>query len=274
MATFSERQGYEVPRASLGQFESMDERLRNALWNVLVTDYWSVATPAGQYGPYEWVAVLFRKIWAEQLGLPIDDLSSYWEQNRDSLRDWFFNSEWNRVYDLMEFILGVAPDEQEVLHLNDVLEHEGAAYRLVAGLITPITSAEEVAEVEAAARPPSKFEAAGTHIVTAGNMLSDRDNPDYRNSVKESISAVEAVVRVLTGKPKFTLGAGLKTLGLDSVHPALKKAWLEMYGWTSNESGIRHSLTTGADPGLAEARYMLVACSAFVNYLIAKSDTT
>ncbi|MCH8144067.1 MAG: hypothetical protein IIA55_05025 [Gemmatimonadetes bacterium] len=105
-------------------------------------------------------------------------------------------------------------------------------------------------------------------------MLSDRDNPDYRNSVKESISAVEAVVRILTGKPKITLGAGLKTLGLDSVHTTLKKAWLEMYGWMSNESGIRHSLTTGADPGFAAARYMLVACSAFVNYLIARSDAT
>ena len=156
--------------------------------------------------------------------------------------------------------------------------HRGKAdcekLHLVAGLITPITSAEEIAEVEAAARPPGKFEAAGIHMARAREMLSDRDNPDYRNSVKESISAVEAVVRVLTGKPNITLGAGLKTLRQDSVHPALKKAWLEMYGWTSNESGIRHSLTTSADTGLALARYMLVACSAFVNYLIARSDAT
>ena len=82
------------------------------------------------------------------------------------------------------------------------------------------------------------------------------------------------MVRVLTGKPKITLGAGLKILGLDSVHQSLKEAWLKMYGWTSDESGIRHSLTTGADPGFAAARYMLVACSAFVNYLIARSDET
>ena len=38
------------------------------------------------------------------------------------------------------------------------------------------------------------------------------------------------------------LGAGLNNLeaaGL-AIHPALRGAWSKMYGWTSDESGIRH----------------------------------
>jgi hypothetical protein len=36
-------------------------------------------------------------------------------------------------------------------------------------------------------------------------MLSDRENPDYRNSIKESISAVEAIVNLINGTDSDTL---------------------------------------------------------------------
>jgi hypothetical protein len=55
------------------------------------------------------------------------------------------------------------------------------------------------------------------------SLLADREKPDYPNAIKESISAVEAVVKKVTG-PNDDLAAGLKKLensGL-SIHPALK----------------------------------------------------
>jgi hypothetical protein len=36
--------------------------------------------------------------------------------------------------------------------------------------------------------------------------LADRENPDYRNSIKESISAVESAAQEITGDTGATLG--------------------------------------------------------------------
>lgn len=66
------------------------------------------------------------------------------------------------------------------------------------------------------------------------------------------------------------LAAGLKKLdsaGL-TVHPALKQAWMKMYGYTSDESGVRHGAIEAATVDQSLAKYMLVTCSAFVSYLI------
>ena len=101
----------------------------------------------------------------------------------------------------------------------------------------------------------------------AVDHLSDRGNPDARNVIKESISAVESAVKVASEDPKADIEKGSKELGL---HSQLEQAWKNMYNWTSDEGGVRHGKEEISQVGLPEARYMVVASSAFVNYLIAK----
>ena len=72
-------------------------------------------------------------------------------------------------------------------------------------------------------------------------LYSDRQTPDYANSIKESISAVESMLAHIIGK-EATLSGNLKELdklGLD-LHPAFKDALGKLYGFTSDSSGIRH----------------------------------
>jgi len=45
-----------------------------------------------------------------------------------------------------------------------------------------------------------------TDLSRALELLSDRKQPDYRNSIKESISAVEATCQVFASKSRATLG--------------------------------------------------------------------
>jgi hypothetical protein len=74
----------------------------------------------------------------------------------------------------------------------------------------------------------------------------------------------------MTGMPKATLAEALKTFqkkGI-SLHPALNNAWQNVSGYTSDEGGVRHALTSDSKVDLAEVIYMLVSCSAFVSYLI------
>lgn len=109
-------------------------------------------------------------------------------------------------------------------------------------------------------------------IHQANKLLSDRDNPDYENSIKESISAVEAICEIITdakGK-ETTLGAILKKLDKNGIviHKALLSAFSSLYGYTSDANGIRHAGDfDGPTASFEEAKFMLVACCAFINYL-------
>ena len=103
-------------------------------------------------------------------------------------------------------------------------------------------------------------------------LISDKKNPDYRNSIKESISAVEAYCKYIVHDPKATLGDALKKITVStSIHPALERGFSAIYGYTSDSGGIRHALTDEKEtPSYADAKFMLVACSSFINFLTAK----
>ncbi len=57
------------------------------------------------------------------------------------------------------------------------------------------------------------------------------------------------------------------------IHPALRKAFGGLYGYTSDEQGIRHALLDKPESpvGRDEAVFMLGACASFVTYLLSKS---
>lgn len=106
--------------------------------------------------------------------------------------------------------------------------------------------------------------------------MSDREHPDYKNCVKESISAVESVCKVLTNDPKAELGKALKSLIANgmNIHGSLKSAILALYGYASDEGGIRHAeRETESTVTFEEAKFMMVTCSAIVNYLVAEYGT-
>lgn len=158
-----------------------------------------------------------------------------------------------------------------------MLERENSGYRLVAGRVVPITSEVEIEEVREAVAVGGQL-SHQRHLATALDLLRDRDAPDYRNSIKESVSAVEAACQTVTGNAKATLADALKWLALkqpDMLHPALREGLNRLYGYTSDAKGIRHALTEGqSEPSFAEAKFMLVACSAFVNLLLAASTAS
>lgn len=83
---------------------------------------------------------------------------------------------------------------------------------------------------------------------------------------------MEAACNLITGS-KATLGQALKALeGKTEIHPAFKNALSSLYGYTSDASGIRHALIEEENVDFADAKFMLVSCAAFVNYLKSKSS--
>jgi hypothetical protein len=206
---------------------------------------------------------------------PIDETPTDAGDFLREIKEWFFEAEWHQIYDLIEFMSAVDDKgeiEEFVTLVNRFLEEEKSAYRLVGGQITAITSDEEIAEVDAAVKSTGKFEPASTHLSAALRFYSNRKDPDYRNSVKESISAVESVVKLITGDSKAGIGAALAVVQKKhSLHPALKEALSKLYGYTSDEDGIRHAILESPSVDEADARFMLVICSAFVNLLVQRA---
>ncbi len=56
------------------------------------------------------------------------------------------------------------------------------------------------------------------------------------------------------------------------LHGALKEGFSNLYGYTSSAEGIRHALLDESELSFEDAKFMLVSCSAFVNYLIVKAE--
>lgn len=153
--------------------------------------------------------------------------------------------------------------------LNSTFKRLDYAYRVVDDQIVEISDQEEIKAIEDAVKQTSLVK---IHLENALKHLSSRPEPDYRNSIKESISAVEALCREITGET--TLGPAVKALEKKGVViPRFLQAGIEkLYVYTNDsKTGIRHALMDEAEvPAFDEAKFMLVACCAFVNYIQGK----
>lgn len=265
------------------QTDSIDEELRNSLWSILTAFYWD------KFNKYKYdmgsrvdyisgsnLDNLFNSLWLHYFKKPTDTIPTLFYDDRDGLgvlRSYFFKAKWYEVYDFIEFVATHGPKTEKSEFMkacNHFLERENSAYRFLDGKIVEISSSEELQEIESAIEKSTPYYGVKQHLSSAISMLSDRENPDYRNSIKESISAVESLCKTVSGNDKATLGEALKALEKGGkLHPALKSAFSSLYGYTNDADGIRHALIEESNLTSADARFMLISCSAFVNYVIA-----
>ena len=190
--------------------------------------------------------------------------------------------QWYEVLDLIEFSIKYMHHRDEgigrsasihfVALLNSEFERLNFAYRIVNCEIIEITSEQEIKAIEKAIESSPRN--VKMHLNSALEKLAQRPDGDYRNSIKESISAVEAFCREKTGES--TLGKALSKLEQKNIiiPQSLKSAFSKLYEYTNHaDTGIRHALMDDEGtytPTADEALFMLVSCSAFINYLSKK----
>jgi len=253
----------------------MNDELRNSLWNALDTAFWSTDDFVyGRHGDYGEIENFSRILWSSYFRKPVDSRPGYGRSNRgqlilNTIREYFFNCEWNEVYDFLEFVVRVHAKDMPRLtdYLNQILSLDLAGYKFIDGLIVNITDAQE-SELLTVALADTQFGPVTAHLERALQLLADRKQPDYRNSIKESISAVEAMARVVAEAPKATLGEALKVLEKKGhLHPALKDGFSKLYGYTNDDDGIRHAMLDEPNINQSDAKYFLLSCTSFINYL-------
>ena len=287
MKPFSERVGAVPPRKNI-QIEDMDESLKNSLWNVVYLFYRNEATRS-------WISVA-TSVAQHVCKVPVDKIGGTDTTSLAWLRDVFFEGPWHQAYEIIEQIYQDEDlisavfsinhhygrltynerDRFEKLKsdLNTVLERELSGYRFISDKLIPITSPVEVAAIERAVIALGVEEHLGAreHLETALEFLGKKPMPDYRNSIKESISSIEAIVNRIAGTNGNGVSGALDRISEKfPMHRALKASFKSLYGYTSDENGIRHSILEESSIGYEEAAFMLVACSAFASFLLAKS---
>ena len=279
MSSFSQRMGL-APATKLLQVKSLDNELRNRLWNAVYTQLFCIRFRLFERGPLEFDSLpydagkqFFYCLWNEYFKKSIDDMPqiNYGQSVIEVTKIYFFKALWNEAYDLLEFVVKSSGADQDdlITLLNKQLEEENSGYRFVGSKIVPITDNIELESVNKSLEVP--FGSARIHFQKSIEHFSVRKNPDYRNCIKESISAVEAVCQEISGNKSASLGECLNTISKKHpLHGALKSALSSLYGYTSDGDGIRHALTDESSKVSADdAKFMLVSCSAFVNFLVA-----
>lgn len=287
--SFSQRAGYTPVPIEL-QTESMDKTLRGDLWNLLLEYYFDFIYYESGYSRdlynrnlptrYAKGFKLAQGLWRDFFHKGVDRISPTIWDFKQTVHGWYDKAEWYRVYDLIEFVFGELEDPVETEDftgaLNEILEQSRAGYRMIGGLITPITDSASLQAVEAALQQTGdRFGGARAHLEAALRLMSDREHPDWRNSIKESISAVEALCALIAEDSSSSLGGAIKLIqkkGTVPLHPSLAEGFKKLYGYTSDGDGIRHAMMDEPAIAFEDALYMLASCSAFVSYLIVKAD--
>lgn len=156
--------------------------------------------------------------------------------------------------------------------LANVFEETRSAYRVKDNKILAIGTVEQKNTFETALEAADSMgtNAPKTHLISSGTHLR---NGDWADSVRESIHAVESVTKFLEPNAS-TLGPALNKLEQKGyLHGGLKRAFATLYGYTSDEEGIRHAkvFEDVANVDETDALFMLGACSSFVSFVLSRA---
>lgn len=273
---FSQRIG-QTPIEFPIQKDKVSMDLRISLWNVMnicLWDKWRKSTPSRPYTKNsKEIDDYVKVLWMQYFKLDMDYIPAFKFPNhgksaKEIIKSYYMSFKWYEIYDFIEFTAKKLNlfDELTRSGINKILEVENSAYRLVGSNFIETTNEFEIKAIEEGIA--SESVAVSGHLSRAMQLLSDRKSPDYRNSIKESISAVETVCRIIVKDEKVTLGRALKKI--PSIHGSLLSGFSHLYGYTSDEAGIRHSLLDESSVTCEDAKFMLVSCSGFCSYLLTK----
>ncbi|MYI05820.1 MAG: hypothetical protein F4059_00470 [Gemmatimonadetes bacterium] len=306
--TFSQASGYEEIPGPL-RLGELPKEARTKIWNVFYENLdQSVDRDLMGY-PYlisPWRDIM-SALQSDYFGLPLDKWDTHLHQTASRFRQVRFTDtpkggegqfvgqiaselkhyidntrEFNKVFDLIYFVMRHPDCPFEFVDaMKEAFEFARLAYVIDKSPPPTIFPAATQEEGEAILESLQALRKAGLtggteHLRNASESINDGD---WAESIKESIHAFESVARTLAPKAK-RLEQVLKSIEKDgALHRALKDAFVKLYGFASDEPGIRHALLNGdgTDVGMDEAVFMLGACASFSSYLwrkhLANMDT-
>ena len=276
--SFSQRYGYE-PLPEPMRLEEISNDLRREIWNAVREVLLEKSHRGSGYYYFQAPGSRFvERVLGANTKTSEDEIPTGHDQVCANLKNSVLNPQFNQVLDLIEIMVNDRDiTENFGKRMSNSFEQYAAAYWLDTSQqpyrFVPRSSKEQGEATQQAIETirENNLEGAAAHLRQATEHINARQ---YGDSITDSIHAVESVARAIDPKASKTLGPALDSLEKGGLlkHAALKAAFKKLYGYTSDEQGIRHSLLDqdSAAVGLDEAMFMFGACASFAAYLAEK----
>ncbi len=280
--TFSQAEGIDtLPQpAALGELTGM---ARNLLWEFIHRSLESsISTTRTRFGDIHrlrdpWLTILYN-YHIIYLSEPRDEFVNEFSLHSSKIKKLLLNGEYNRVFDFLQFVLRQRfPPEHFREYFRDTITRilkEHTAYTIIddGPSIFSIALPEQRESIEEAFQSLAlgPFEAARNHLCKSAEHIN---RGDFAGSIRESIHAVESVARRLNADAATSLTPTLDALSSKiTIHSAFKRGIENFYGYTSDESGIRHAgIEKDTDVDMEDAVFMVGACASFASFLVNKA---
>jgi hypothetical protein len=274
---FAKRYGFEPVEIPF-QLDNIDYILRTELWNAFYIFIFRKLENAESYskGTYR---SLHQVLWVHFFKKALDDFPQNDYQFSDFIRQYIEKGTWYKVYEFFEFVFRniehghTYPYLEFEEYVNAKLVANNSAYTLTGNKFIPVTNQAEINELKQTQSFAEQHGLTGIqeHLNSAIELLSQKPKPDFRNSIKESISMVEVISRIIE-PTENTLGKALNKLDKhQKISGTLKAGFEKLYAYTNDKNGIRHALMDEQKVDFEDAKFFLIACSSFTNYLIEKA---
>lgn len=271
--TFEQAEGL-APVPQQLNLREVSSQLRAVLWNYVHESIKADCTYRDFAKPIvtdRWAHVLKRIHVHRDHGM-IDELSLNPDDVMARVKAIFEKGSYSEIFGWLQFVMTSNPPSGFAEQISRILKFCRAPYRVIDGcVICPMASDVEGVTIVKALDDLSAANISGAreHLRSAATELTAGN---YADSIRESMHSVESVLGVLEPKGDFSKAlAKLETKA--KIHGGLKSGFNSIYGFSSDEQGIRHALLDKDAPSVdeADALFMLGACAAFVSYLINKA---
>lgn len=252
--TFAQAEGAEALPSQLKRSE-ITQRLRSAIWNLIYSNA-GVSLNARSlvytFNP-PWNKIYFD-FWVDCLHCFIDTYEANAKIYIDNTISKIFKyGSYLDIFSSLQFIICHSQCPNQFRNtLQDILTAQHAAFRIVNNdTFCPVGSEEDIATVSNAIDRTKErgLFGANKHLISAADAAT---KGLFADSVRESINAVESVARIFSDKGG--LGGALAVLETKRViHKAMKSGFCSLYGYASDEKGIRHPLLEEGEAAVNEA---------------------
>jgi hypothetical protein len=272
--TFEQAEG-AAPLPSQLKLKEISQELRATLWSVIyrhLDDARKYSKMGGEPCFDERWSNILRFMHLHRDHKMVDEFTNNPRKIIPEVKQIITKGDYVAVFGWLQFLLRLRICPHNLPEQIDrTLRHGHAAYRVLEGhTIVPIGSEAELETLKRAFADlaATEFFGARDHLRKAAEELTAGRYPD---SIRESINAVESVARTL-GPDGSLSGALAKLEKTAKIHTAMKGGFTRLYGYTSDEQGIRHAHLNepSAKPDETDALFMIGACAAFLSYLINK----
>lgn len=207
--------------------------------------------------------------------------SADWAEPR--IKENLEDMEWFLVYDLLEE-MAAGLHYSNVGHYHDrvnaAFAEAGVVYELRDGVVERLDVAGESLDIrhdedEALTVLTGQFQPVHEQYKKALQGLHGRP-ADLKAAIRESLNALEAVARIITGKDKSSLGDCLSAIydrQAQDHHKALSESLKKLYGYSSTIPGARHGQHADVEVSFEEALLSVRMSGAAIAFLIAEHGT-